>query len=221
MGGSEGNISQCSLQSNKTGKKSAELIIEKVADTEPEIMTEEEKQLRREQCLSRHDSIRTQANIQLLDEKINLIGSLKAHREHCQHLETTLQNLEDQATALPQVPQEMISTILELKKDVLYTFSYPASTASDHEMPIIMSHPSESDLSCCDQVASLEDQGVGKFDSISNLSSSHSMSRYGSESPKRTLLLTDYSTASRRSTSPSSLQQVIIKVTSLMVLRDR
>ena len=51
---------------------------------EKSAMTEEEKQLRREQCLSRHDSIRTQANIQLLDERINLIGSLKAHREHCQ-----------------------------------------------------------------------------------------------------------------------------------------
>ena len=30
-------------------------------------------------------------------------------------LETTLQTLEDQASSLPQVPQEMISTILELK----------------------------------------------------------------------------------------------------------
>ena len=47
-------------------------------------MTEEEKQLHRATVLSRHDSIRTQANIQLLDERINLIGSLKAHREHCQ-----------------------------------------------------------------------------------------------------------------------------------------
>lgn len=118
---------------------------------------------------------------------------------HYRHLETTLQTLEDQASSLPQVPQEMISTILELKKDVLYTFHYPTtagSSASDHEMPGIMSHHSESDLSICDE-------GIehGKFDSISNLSSSHSMSRYGSESPKRTLLLTDYS--SRRSTSPS------------------
>ena len=51
---------------------------------EEKSMTDEEKQLRREQCLSRHDSIRTQANIQLLNERINLIGSLKAHREHCQ-----------------------------------------------------------------------------------------------------------------------------------------
>ena len=40
-------------------------------------------------------------------------------------LETTLQTLEDQASNLPQVPQEMISTILELKKDVLSTFHYP------------------------------------------------------------------------------------------------
>ena len=84
MGGSEGNISQCSLQSSKT-RKSNELVIEDASDLdEPAPMTEEEKQLHRQQCLSRHDSIRTQANIQLLDEKINLIGSLKAHREHCQ-----------------------------------------------------------------------------------------------------------------------------------------
>jgi hypothetical protein len=40
-------------------------------------------------------------------------------------LETTLQTLEDQASNLPQVPHEMINTILELKKDVLSTFHYP------------------------------------------------------------------------------------------------
>ena len=45
---------------------------------------EKEKELHQKQLISRHNSIRTQANIQLLDEKINLIGSLKAHREHCQ-----------------------------------------------------------------------------------------------------------------------------------------
>ena len=84
MGGSEGNISQCST------RKSTELVIaESSSDLDegpPPVvpMTEEEKQLHRQQCLSRHDSIRTQANIQLLDEKISLIGSLKAHREHCQ-----------------------------------------------------------------------------------------------------------------------------------------
>ena len=84
MGGSEGNISQCST------RKSTELVIEESSSDLDEgqapvvPMTEEEKQLHRQQCLSRHDSIRTQANIQLLDEKISLIGSLKAHREHCQ-----------------------------------------------------------------------------------------------------------------------------------------
>ena len=85
-------------------------------------------------------SIRTQANIKLLDEKINLIGSLKAHREHCQRLETTLQNLEEQANNLPQIPPDMISTIHDLKKDVLFTFHFPSQN-------------SEYDLSCdCDDV---------------------------------------------------------------------
>ena len=45
-------------------------------------------------------------------------------------LETTLQTLEDQASNLPQVPHEMISTILELKKDVLSTFHYPGKKIS-------------------------------------------------------------------------------------------
>ena len=65
-------------------------------------MTDEEKQLRREQCLSRHDSIRTQANIQLLNERINLIGSLKAHREHCQYVSTKLNSVQGFSVAPAQ-----------------------------------------------------------------------------------------------------------------------
>ena len=65
---------------------------------------------------------------------------MKAHREHCQRLETTLQNLEEQANNLPQIPPDMISTIHELKKDVLFTFHFPSQN-------------SEYDLSCdCDDV---------------------------------------------------------------------
>ena len=136
-------------------------------------------------------SIRTQANIQLLDEKINLIGSLKAHREHCQHLESTLQNLEIQASNLPQVPSEMINTIQELKKDVLYTFQFPTtSTAPTDENNSEVEFHSESDLSCCDGGQDDHPGGhnVEVEEKISNISSSHSMSRYGSESPLRSLL---------------------------------
>ncbi len=168
-------------------------------------MTEEERQLRREQCLSRHDSIRTQANIQLLDEKINLIGSLKAHREYCQTLETTLQTLEDQAIALPQVPQEMIGTIKNLKKVVLSTVQYPGKDGSEDEpmtLPLCSGH-SESDLSLCEATGTVdliqEDEeevavAADKFGdgSNSNHSSSHSMSLYGYESPIRTILLPNF-----------------------------
>ena len=126
-----------------------------------------------------------------MDEKINLIGSLKAHREHCQHLESTLQNLEIQASNLPQVPSEMINTIQELKKDVLYTFQFPTtSTAPTDENNSEVEFHSESDLSCCDGGQDDHPGGdnVEVEEKISNISSSHSMSRYGSESPLRSLL---------------------------------
>ena len=93
----------------------------KVTDS---LTVEEEMKLNHDIGLTRHNSIRAQANIELLDEKINLIGSLKAHREHCQRLETKLKNLEEQASNLPQVPGVMIETINELKHDVMI-FSYP------------------------------------------------------------------------------------------------
>ena len=146
--------------------------------------------------LSRHNSIRAQANIELLDEKINLIGSLKAHREHCQRLETKLKNLEEQASNLPQVPGVMIETINELKHDVMI-FSYPGdflislllkytSIKPIFDISVATDQPeqfqSESDLSCCGDV------DVNQ----STISSSHSMSIYGSESHLRSLLNIPY-----------------------------
>ena len=53
-----------------------------------------------------------------------------------------------------------------------------------------LSH-SESDLSCCEVNDDLC-SGAEALHSTSNLSSSHSMSRYGSESPLRSLLIPEY-----------------------------
>ena len=61
-------------------------------------------------------------------------------------MESTLQNLEDQASNIPQVPSEMINTIQELKKDVLYTFQFPTSATNENNSE---EFHSESDLSCC------------------------------------------------------------------------
>ena len=66
---------------------------------------------------------------------------------------------------------------------------FPGTT--DHAMPLQEHCNSESDLSCCNE-NELYNAGAGKFGSNSNLSSSHSMSRYGSESPIRSLLLPEY-----------------------------
>ena len=65
------------------------------------------------------------------------------------------------------------------------------SGTTDHAMPLQEHCNSESDLSCCNE-NELYNAGTGKFGSNSNLSSSHSMSRYGSESPIRSLLLPEY-----------------------------
>ena len=64
--------------------------------------------------------------------------------------------------------------------------------------PITISGPSklshsESDLSCCEVNEDLC-SGAEALNSTSNLSSSHSMSRYGSESPLRSLLIPEYTT---------------------------
>lgn len=121
---------------------------------------------------------------------------------HYRHLETTLRTLEDQASKLPQVPLDMITTIQELKKDVLSTFHYPGksiflyrhyiSSNKNISGPSKLSH-SESDLSCCEVNEDLC-SGAEALASTSNLSSSHSMSRYGSESPLRSLLIPEYTT---------------------------
>lgn len=58
--------------------------------------------------------------------------------------------------------------------------------------PSKLSH-SESDLSCCEVNEDLC-SGAEALASTSNLSSSHSMSRYGSESPLRSLLIPEYTT---------------------------
>ena len=68
-------------------------------------------------------------------------------------------------------------------------FVFPGTT--DHSLPLQEHCNSESDLSCCNE-NELYNAGTGKFGSNSNLSSSHSMSRYGSESPIRSLLHPEY-----------------------------
>ena len=86
-------------------------------------------------------------------------------------------------------------------------FVFPGTT--DHAMPLQEHCNSESDLSCCNE-NELYNAGTGKFGSNSNLSSSHSMSRYGSESPIRSLLLPEYHQVKTLKRSLSMYESTVI-----------
>ena len=93
--GSEGNISlESSHLSNK--QQPSELLI-----------TEQDFHRRPMKC-TRNDSLRTQASIQLLDEKLSMIGYLKSHLSHCRDLENALNDLRKQLHGIASFRKELI-----------------------------------------------------------------------------------------------------------------
>ena len=71
-----------------------------------------------------------------------------------------------------------------LRFEYKFQISGPSKQSDEH-------FNSESDLSCCEDA---NEDLCERMGSTSNLSSSHSMSRYGSESPLRSLLIPEYTT---------------------------
>lgn len=59
------------------------------------------------QRLSRTESVRAHASIQLLNEKISLIGSLKLKEDRCRQLENTLECLDDQMSNIQRSRMEL------------------------------------------------------------------------------------------------------------------
>ena len=60
--------------------------------------------------LTRTESLRTQASIKLLDEKISMIGYLKSHFEHCRRLESTLEDLGEQVRGIAKTRLELVTS---------------------------------------------------------------------------------------------------------------